>query len=73
MTAYSERFAPPPRLLRMASGGWLAVSAADAPIRIGVIGLTPDDARERFANEAAAWRRLLSEPPSEPRTGVIGS
>jgi hypothetical protein len=73
MTAYSDSFAPPPRLLRMASGGWLAVSASDAPISIGVIWLTSDDARERFATEAAAWRRLLSETPPEPRMGVIAS
>lgn len=73
MLASFDSFATSPRLVRMASGGWLALSAADAPIRIGVMGLSADDARERFALEAAAWDRLLNRTCQEHGEGVTAS
>jgi hypothetical protein len=59
-----------PHLLRRESGGWLAISEPGAAIRIAVIGLTAEDARDRFAGELAEWRRLLSETEGKPEMDV---
>jgi hypothetical protein len=66
MGTLSETFrAIRPRLLRIEGGGWLAISELDAPIRIGVKGLTQDEARAKFEAEAAEWGRLLDEAREE--------
>ena len=38
--------------------GWLAISPRTAPINIAVVGATEDEARQRFADAAAAWAAL---------------
>jgi hypothetical protein len=38
--------------------GWLAVSPPDYPYRIGVVGLTEDEARQRFSIALAEWEEL---------------
>lgn len=54
-----------PRLVRREGGDWLAVSERGAPIRIAVIGLTADEARNRLRDEAEQWGTLLDEPVQE--------
>ena len=54
-----------PTLLPRQAGGWLAVSERSAPIRIGVIGLSQEDARDKFRAEAREWGALLDEAPGE--------
>jgi hypothetical protein len=62
MEGFTARFADMRPVLRRAeSGMWLALSDIGAPIRIGVIGLTRDEAVERFRAETEAWRILLDE------------
>jgi hypothetical protein len=48
-----------PRLVEAADGSWLAI-AGGAPIRLGVVGETADEARLRFG-EALAQRADLAE------------
>ena len=49
-----------PRLLRREDGGWLAVSPDDAPLRIGVLAWSAEDARDRFDRELREWVALFS-------------
>lgn len=58
---------PGPRLLRCDYGGWLAVSGPGEAIRIGVYGLTAEEARMCFTAEMARWRRLLQPDHQEDR------
>ena len=41
-----------------AHGGWLAVSAADEDLRIGVVGADENEARHTFDLAAARWLEL---------------
>lgn len=66
MTTFSEGLDHiEPRLLRLDSGGWMAVSEPGAPLALGVTGKTADSARERFAAALRAWIALLDEPVIE--------
>ncbi len=51
-----------PRLIRREDGGWLAVSPQGAPLPIGVVAWTADDARSAFVRALREWRALLDEP-----------
>lgn len=53
-----------PRLLESPLG-WLAVSPADYPYRIGVVADDPAEARRRFAAALEAWAEL-HERASDP-------
>lgn len=44
-----------PELLKRAIGGWLAVSPKKALLRIGVIGLTEEEARAKFSEALKKW------------------
>lgn len=57
-----ERFAHiEPRLVRRENGGWLAVSPDDAPLHIGVVAWSADDARNNFVRELRHWSMLLDK------------
>lgn len=45
-----------PQLIERRTGGWLAVTEDDSPVRVGVVGATKDEARERFRQALARWR-----------------
>lgn len=45
--------------------GWLALSPRMAPINIGVVGRTHDEAAARFCDSAEAWARLHEAPEPE--------
>lgn len=50
-----------PILLRRLSGGWLAISEPDSPLRIGVAGDTEEEARTKFDRAVTAWQRLWTD------------
>jgi hypothetical protein len=57
-----------PQLIPTAYGRWLAISQPGSRLRIGVLGETEEDARQRFAAEREAWRVLHERedrPPPE--------
>jgi hypothetical protein len=51
-----------PRLIERRTGGWLAVSEDESPVRIGVVGATEAEARERFHDALAQWRAAYERP-----------
>jgi len=55
-----------PELRARAGGGFLAVSPAGAPLKIGVSAPTEDQARNRFEAEKAEWIKLRSLVDAEP-------
>jgi hypothetical protein len=54
-----------PRLIERRSGGWLAVTDDDSPVRVGVVGDTEDEARERFREALVRWRAAYERPVDE--------
>jgi hypothetical protein len=58
-----------PLLIPTDYGCWLAVSQPGSRLRIGVIGETEDDARQRFAAEREAWRALHEQEDQPPAEG----
>lgn len=42
--------------------GWLALSAPQSPLNIGVVAATKSEARERFGESVEAWARLRELP-----------
>jgi hypothetical protein len=54
-----------PRLIERRGGGWLAVTEDDSPVRIGVVGDTEADARERFNEALAQWRAAYERSVGE--------
>lgn len=60
---------PEPRLVAREPGGWLALSPPNSTLRIGVVGTSKADAKERFAEAVAAWR-ILAELPEPDRAYV---
>jgi hypothetical protein len=50
--------------------GWLALSPRMAPINIGVMGITREDAAAKFRESAEAWARLHDRPDPEPLGNV---
>lgn len=53
-----------PRIRERRCGGWLAVSLADAPLKIGVTADTEDQAREAFAQAVREWEVILTSDRS---------
>jgi hypothetical protein len=51
--------------LREAVSGWLATTPPDHPYRIGVIGVTEQEAQRRFAAAFAAWVELHDRSRSD--------
>lgn len=49
-----------PHMIRRVCGGWLAVSPLDSDVRIGVTGLTEDEARAGFARSLVGWDKCLA-------------
>lgn len=45
-----------PQLIERRGGGWLAVTDDDSPVRVGVVGDTEAEVRERFREALARWR-----------------
>jgi hypothetical protein len=54
-----------PRLIERRNGGWLAVTDDDSPVRIGVVGDTEAEARERFHEALTRWRAAYERPVAE--------
>ncbi len=48
-----------PRLIERACGGWLAISPADAGLRIGVTAQTEQEARDKFMEMFVEWKRSI--------------
>jgi hypothetical protein len=53
--------------------GCLAVSARDVPFHVGVFGRDAEDARARFADALAAWKRIATLPNEEPHAIEIAA
>jgi hypothetical protein len=51
-----------PRLIERRVGGWLAVTDDDSPVRVGVVGTTEEEARERFREALARWWAAYERP-----------
>jgi hypothetical protein len=47
-----------PKLLALHYGGWMAMTGAESPIRIAVVGDNETEARARFAESVACWREI---------------
>jgi hypothetical protein len=63
MMAFSERFGRVEAVLvERQCGGWLAVSAPGAVLRIGVEGISKEDAGERFVAAVRRWTASADEP-----------
>jgi hypothetical protein len=54
-----------PRLIERRNGGWLAVTEDDSPVRIGVVGGTEAEARERFHEALTRWRAAYERSVDE--------
>lgn len=63
MHADSESF----RLIQRQCGGWLAISAHENPLKIGVTGETADQAADAFRVTSARWREILIDSPEHVR------
>lgn len=53
-----ERYTPGPSepvVRERKSGGWVALSHADDPLRIAVVGESEQEARDAFADSARWW------------------
>ena len=48
-----------PCLVERQCGGWLALSPPDAILRIGVVGDTEQEAREKFIAALMSWEEIL--------------
>jgi hypothetical protein len=54
-------------VIRATPHGWLATSAPDCQLRIGVFGVDEADARRRFGEEVEAWAQLRDAPEAQER------
>lgn len=52
--------APRPVVIERHLGGWLAVSAPDETLRLGVVGDDERDARAEFDRSASRWVELAT-------------
>lgn len=52
---------PLPNLIERRCGGWLAISGASEPVKVGVVAETEAAAVELFASTIREWRRVLAE------------
>lgn len=50
--------------IRQTHNGWLAVTRAGSPLRVGVFGETEDDARTKFQAALGAWADLAEDAAS---------
>lgn len=50
------------KVTKMQCGGWLAVSAQDEPIKIGITADTKEQAYADHARALGEWRALLAAP-----------
>lgn len=48
--------------------GWLATTAMEHPLRIGVVAATADAAKEQLAAAMVEWEKLATPPPSVARS-----
>jgi hypothetical protein len=63
MFAFSERFGRVEVvLIERRGGGWLAVSAPGANLRIGVEGESQEQAEQNFVDALARWTAVADEP-----------
>lgn len=65
---YSEPYGPyrSPRLISRRCGGWLAVSATNDLIKIGVTGDTEEDTRLLFVEAMKQWVKLVEDAKAHP-------
>ena len=61
MTRFEIDLGSEPVLRRAAGGTWMAVTGPDMAIRLAVMGLDQEDAKDRFRAELRAWDRLLNQ------------
>lgn len=48
-----------PEISKRRSGGWIAVSGRDAPLKIGVTANSEEDARAAFNQAVIEWETIL--------------
>jgi hypothetical protein len=58
-----------PDLTSMQCGGWLATSPRGVAIRIGIVGVSETDAREKFRESLARWITILSDSDEDVPDG----
>jgi len=58
-----------PRLVQRENGQWLAVSHRFDSLRIGVTGLSVDDATARFEAARSSWLAMLEDATAD-RSGI---
>jgi hypothetical protein len=46
-----------PKVIKRVRGGFLALSPRNAPLKVGAVATTEEDAREAFAAVVTSWRR----------------
>lgn len=56
-----EKCVERPLLFERQCGGWLAISGADEPVKIGVTAETQECAVKLFDSKIHAWRASLAE------------
>jgi hypothetical protein len=61
---------PEPVVVQREAGGWLAVSAPNEALRIGVVGADEHSARAAFAQAAARWLELCQAANERDTTQV---
>jgi hypothetical protein len=62
-----------PRIVHRKNGGWLALSAASDPVKIGVLGSSHEEACARFHAARQEWDALLASHPSDAASVSTGS
>jgi hypothetical protein len=60
MGSHTAVLAPEPRVLPARGGRFLAVSPPGAPLQIGVIGATEDEARLEYSAALDRWHEILN-------------
>ena len=58
-----------PRLIPRRCGGWLAVSNARDPVKIGVTAASKAEARLEFDKTRERWREILATPKASTGKG----
>ena len=53
-----------PRISKSRCGGWIAVSEADAPLKIGVTADTEEEAPAAFVQAVSEWEMILNSQTS---------
>lgn len=47
-----------PKIVMSVHGEWLATTPITSPLRIGVMGVTEDDARRKFEASLERWKEI---------------